>query len=155
MSKLKAALDLVPEKVEGLIEDYREELEKAWLKRDDTESLTVTFTAKFGFEKGANLCVVSIAFTPEKITDNTRFAWDDKQGKLPLIKKEEKVSIPKQHEWGKQNLVTIIAKGGVGTHDAYKCRACGATSKRFGIGGSFVRDKKFAKLEECPGEKKS
>lgn len=40
MSKLKVALDLVPEKVEKLINDYREQLENAWLKRDDTESLT-------------------------------------------------------------------------------------------------------------------
>lgn len=84
MSKLKTALDLIPEKVQALINDYREDLEKAWLKRDDTESLTVTFAAKFGFEKGDNVCNVSIAFTPEKITDHTRFTWDDKQGKLPL-----------------------------------------------------------------------
>ncbi len=35
----------------------------------------------------------------------------------------------------------------------YKCKKCGATAKRFGL-GSIRRDKKFIDLEECPGPKK-
>jgi hypothetical protein len=87
MSTLKTALDLVGEKVQGLINDYREDLEKAWLKRDDKEDLTLSFGAKFGLDKGNNVCIISISFTPEKITDKARFTWDDKQPALPGIEK--------------------------------------------------------------------
>lgn len=46
------------------------------------------------------------------------------------------------HNWEKTNLVTIISKGK--SYDAAKCKVCGITSKRFGIGGGYVRDPKFA-----------
>ncbi len=153
MGKLKTALDLLPEKIEGLVSDYREEIQKAWDKRDDAESLTVSFGAKFYLEQGQNCCDVSIAFTPEKIKDHTRFTFDDKQMKFPgMGKKEEEKKM--EHQWEKTNLVTIAAHKGVGMHDVYKCKECGATAKRFGIGGPIIRDKKFAKLENCPGPKK-
>jgi S-adenosylmethionine synthetase len=82
MSKLKAALDVIGEKVQKLTNDYREELETAWLKKDDKEDLTISYQAKFALDKGNNICVVSISFTPEKVSDRTRFGWDDKQQKL-------------------------------------------------------------------------
>jgi hypothetical protein len=59
----------------------------------------------------------------------------------------------KEHLWEKQNLVTVASAGKVGMHDIYKCKKCGITGKRFGV-GPIRRDKKFVKLEECPGPKK-
>jgi Na+/phosphate symporter len=87
MSKLKTALDLVPEKVEKLIKDYSADIEEAWLKREEKEDLTVSFSAKFSVEKGSNICDVSVSFTPTKIKDHIRFAFDEKQGNLPGIGK--------------------------------------------------------------------
>jgi hypothetical protein len=89
MSKLKVALDLVPEKVEGLIKDYREQLEAAWLKKEDTDDLTVSFSVKFSIEQGKNTCNVTMSFTPEKITDKQKFTWDDKQLPLPIKPKKK------------------------------------------------------------------
>ncbi len=151
MGKLKTALNLLPEKIDLLVSDYAEEIEKAWMKRDEAESLTVSFAAKFYLEQGQNCCDVSIAFTPEKIKDHTRFTFDDRQGKLDLGQERKKGK--KEHQWEKQNLVTIPSNKGVPMHDVYKCTACGATGKRFGVTETIVRDKKFLKLEECPGEK--
>jgi hypothetical protein len=87
MSKLKVALDTIPEKIQGLIKDYAEDLEKAWMKRDDKESLTVSFSVTFSIEKSQNTCNVAMSFTPEKITDKARFTWDDKQLPLPIKKR--------------------------------------------------------------------
>jgi hypothetical protein len=96
MSKLKVALDLLPEKVQGLIKDYREQLEEAWLKKEDTEDLTINFSVKFSIEQSKNTCNVSNSehFDMDKKddgqgyweTDKTRFTWDDKQIPLPLKK---------------------------------------------------------------------
>lgn len=88
MGKLKTALDLLPEKIQGLINDYVEEIEKAWMNRDETNSLTVNFSAKFYLDQGKNCCDVSIAFIPEKIKDHTSFTFDDKQKFLFGEKKE-------------------------------------------------------------------
>jgi len=88
MSKLKVALDLIPEKIQGLVKDYAEDLEKAWMKRDDKENLTVSFSVTFSIEKGQNTCDVSMSFVPEKIKDHSNFTWDDKQIPLPLKKKK-------------------------------------------------------------------
>lgn len=91
MSKLKVALDTIPEKIQGLIKNYAEELEKAWMKRDDKENLTVSFSVTFSVEKGQNTCEVAMSFVPEKIKDKANFTWDDKQMPLPLKKnKDEK-----------------------------------------------------------------
>ena len=91
MSKLKTALDLVPEKIQKLIKDYAQQIEDAWLKREEDEGLTISFATKFFVEKGANVCDVSIAFTPEKIKDHTKFVFDNKQGDLFSKDKTEPV----------------------------------------------------------------
>ncbi len=98
MGKLKTALDLLPEKIQGLVSDYVEEIEKAWTKRDDAESLTISFAAKFYLEQGQNCCDVSIAFTPEKIKDHTHFVFDDKQMKFPLGEKDKKKEEKKEEK---------------------------------------------------------
>ncbi len=90
MSHLKTALDVLPEKIEGLIKDYLKDLDDAWLKREEKESLAVTFVAKFGVDKGNNVCEVSMSFMKEKIHDKTKFIFDDKQPSLPFKKKEKK-----------------------------------------------------------------
>jgi hypothetical protein len=52
---------------------------------------------------------------------------------------------PTPHIWGKASLVT--EKGG---YDRMKCRACGATGKRYGLGQHGVTLDKRQK-ESCPG----
>ncbi len=47
-----------------------------------------------------------------------------------------------QHDWEKTNLVTIMAGG---PHDTAKCRVCGITAKRYGIGERYTLDPKYAK----------
>lgn len=56
------------------------------------------------------------------------------------------------HDWEKTNLVTISDRNGI--YDTAKCRACGITSKRFGV-GEHTRDKAFAgaEYETCNGAK--
>ena len=46
-----------------------------------------------------------------------------------------------QHDWQKSNLVTIMK--GHSSYDTYKCSKCGITGKRYGLGGSVRRDKKY------------
>lgn len=75
-------------------------------------------------------------------------AWTDKTKTICTA-----CQMAKEHHWEKQNLVTVASTRNVPMHDIYKCKKCGATAKRFGIGGSFRLDKKFAKREECPGPK--
>jgi len=87
MGKLKTALDLIPEKIGGLISDHREDLENAWLKREDDEALDVGFKVKFGLDKGNQVCTVTMSFTPEKVSASCRFAWDEKQTVFPFKKK--------------------------------------------------------------------
>lgn len=55
----------------------------------------------------------------------------------------------REHDWEKTNLVTILKRGRM--YDAYRCRNCPVTSKRYGIGGHFVRDGKYKgeKYERC------
>jgi hypothetical protein len=69
MSTMKVALDLVPEKIGGLIKDYREDLEQAWAKKEDNEDLTVTFSTKFFIHQGRNTCEVSMARTSPGMTN--------------------------------------------------------------------------------------
>jgi len=75
-------------------------------------------------------------------------AWTDKTKTICTA-----CQMAKEHLWEKQNLITVASTKKVPMHDIYKCKKCGATAKRFGI-GSIRRDEKFAKLEECPGPKK-
>jgi hypothetical protein len=46
---------------------------------------------------------------------------------------------PAEHVWEKSNLVTIKGRGGM--YDTVRCPICGATGKRFGIGGRPIPDK--------------
>ena len=54
-----------------------------------------------------------------------------------------------KHSWEKTNFITI--KGRHGMYDTAKCRKCGVTAKRFGIGGDHVPDAKFKaeKYSDC------
>jgi len=53
----------------------------------------------------------------------------------------------KPHTWRKTNLVTILRSGM--QYDTYRCKECGATGKRFGLGGNIVLDKKYKKQIYC------
>lgn len=48
---------------------------------------------------------------------------------------------PEEHDWEKQNLMTISDR--VGVYDAMKCRRCGVTGKRFGLGNGVRLDSKW------------
>lgn len=50
-----------------------------------------------------------------------------------------------QHKWEKQNLVTISDRHGM--YDKMKCKICGATGKRFGLGDVTPDKPKFAKCK--------
>jgi len=86
MQKLKIALDVIPEKIRALLESHAGELEKAWLKKEERENLSVSFSAKFSIKQGENSCEVGISFVPEKICDQINFVWDEKQTKMALGK---------------------------------------------------------------------
>lgn len=43
-----------------------------------------------------------------------------------------------EHKWEKTNGATL--RGNKGYYDKYKCKICGITGKRYGIGGSIQRD---------------
>lgn len=66
----------------------------------------------------------------------------------------EEISDEIEHNWEKQNLVTL--KNNVGYHDKYKCSSCGITGKIYGISGTVTRDSKYkAKIyNECHSAKK-
>jgi ParB family chromosome partitioning protein len=80
----------------------------------------------------------------------TPCAWADKEKTLCTACQNKS----KEHQWEKQNLVTVASTRNVPMHDIYKCKTCGATAKRFGISEFIRRDKKFATWEQCPGPKK-
>lgn len=46
-----------------------------------------------------------------------------------------------QHQYEKTNLVTIQGRNGM--YDTCKCRICGVTGKRYGLGGTVIRDSKY------------
>lgn len=50
---------------------------------------------------------------------------------------------PVPHEWEKASIVTEEANGR--TFDRYRCKICGITGKRFGLGGTIVKDKRYNK----------
>jgi hypothetical protein len=58
------------------------------------------------------------------------------------------------HDWTKTNLVTIMR--GNQSYDTARCRVCGITAKRFGVGG-YTRDREYrAKMyETCNGAQKA
>ena len=51
------------------------------------------------------------------------------------------VDARKQHEWEKQNSVTVSSGGRM--FDVYKCSVCGVTGKCYGLDGEIERDRKF------------
>jgi len=87
MSGIKTALDLVPEKIQGLLQDYEKDLDQAWVKMEKGD-LTISFSATFGIKQGQNNCEVTMSFTKEKIKDKANFTWDDKQESLFKTKKK-------------------------------------------------------------------
>lgn len=46
-----------------------------------------------------------------------------------------------EHKWEKTNGATL--HGNKGYYDKYKCKICGITGKRYGIGGAIQRDNKY------------
>jgi hypothetical protein len=54
----------------------------------------------------------------------------------------------RKHQWEKTNLVTVTTKDG--THDTYRCIACGATGKRYFLDAGVAIDKRYAKRVACP-----
>lgn len=83
---MKSALKEIPVKIGELIESYSEDLDKAWLKHEEDEPLTISFGAKVFVKEGKNQCEVSMSFIAEKIKDKITFPWDDKQLALEGIK---------------------------------------------------------------------
>jgi hypothetical protein len=63
--------------------------------------------------------------------------------KYPYAKKSN------EHDWEKQNLVTIIKNEVL--YDIYKCTKCHITGKRFGVSSVIQRDDKYKskKYEFC------
>jgi len=60
----------------------------------------------------------------------------------------------KEHDWGKQNLVTVANGGAI--YDVYKCKNCGVSGRRYGLGERVLRDTKFsAKIYENCDKAKS
>jgi hypothetical protein len=80
---IKGALSVIPNKIQGMLKDYVEDLEQAWTNAGE-EPLTISFSAKIGIQKGTskNICEVSISFTKEKVKDSKTFYWDPNQGEL-------------------------------------------------------------------------
>lgn len=72
---MRAALSLIPEKIDRLLREYEKELDDAWLKSEG--ALKVAFGVKFDVQEGMNTCEVSMSFTPEKISDKVNFTWTD------------------------------------------------------------------------------
>jgi hypothetical protein len=78
---IKGALSIIPNKIQGMLKYYTEDLEQAWANAGE-DPLTISFGAKIGVVKGKNICEVSISFTKEKIKDSVTFEWSALQGKL-------------------------------------------------------------------------
>ncbi len=78
---LKQVLEKIPERIEGLLKDYEEDLEQAWTRCGE-EPLTISFSVKIGVKKGKNFCKVTLKAVKEKIEDYQEFEWSNVQGKL-------------------------------------------------------------------------
>jgi hypothetical protein len=80
---LKSALTQIPKVIEGMLRDYKDDLEQAWANLQENESLNIGLSAKVGFDKkGIPACEVGISFVKEKVKDSVTFNWDDKQENL-------------------------------------------------------------------------
>ena len=58
---------------------------------------------------------------------------------MRAMEKARTVSL--KHNWEKSCLVTEIKNGQ--QYDSYKCKRCGVTGKRFGLGYSVIIDPKY------------
>ena len=86
---MKQALILIPEKINGLLNDYVKDLEEAWANVGDGESLNINLSAKVGFDKHSKpACEVTVSFIKEKIKGSVIFNWNDKQ--IPLLNAAER-----------------------------------------------------------------
>lgn len=67
----------------------------------------------------------------------------DLRGSEPrtLVQVIEEAADPVKHDWEKTNLVTIVKSGT--SYDTVKCRRCGVTGKRYGIGRGETIDPKW------------
>lgn len=76
----------------------------------------------------------------------------DKPRELVSVEFEEEES--DVHNWEKQNLYTVMDKR-LGHHDVMRCKSCGVTGKRFGLGTQVKLDAKYrAKAyQTCTGAK--
>ncbi len=95
---MKAALILIPEKINGLLNDYAKDLEEAWSNLGENEALNINLSAKIGFDKtGKPACEVVISFIKEKIKGSVIFNWDDKQDNLFKVVKGMDDRLKKDH----------------------------------------------------------
>jgi len=95
---MKAALVLIPEKINGLLNDYAKDLEEAWAKVGENEALNINLSAKIGFDKhNKPACEVQISFIKEKIKGSVTFNWDNKQNNLFKAVKKMDDSVKKDH----------------------------------------------------------
>ena len=91
--KTEKALSEIPVKIAELIESYKEDLDKAWLKHEEDEPLSISFGAKVFVKDGKNQCEVSISFIKERIKDKITFPWDDRQLTFEGIDKSKTTSV--------------------------------------------------------------
>ena len=84
---MKAALVLIPEKINGLLTDYADDLEEAWLNLGENESLNINLSAKIGFDKHSKpACEVTISFIKEKIKGSVTFTWGNQENLFKVVK---------------------------------------------------------------------
>ena len=77
-------------KTEGLLKDWQGDIEKAYLKLDDRESLPITMTHKLKPEGPQKIKVESsISFVAEKVSDKVTYFIDDKQIPMTFNEKQD------------------------------------------------------------------
>jgi hypothetical protein len=95
---MKQALILIPEKINGLLTDYADDLEEAWSHLGDNEALNINLSAKIGFDKHSKpACEVTISFIKEKIKGSVTFNWGDQQNNLFKVIKGVDDELKKDH----------------------------------------------------------
>ena len=70
---LESVLDQIPEKVKGLIQDYKDDIIQAWSRKEDGEDLSIGLSAKIFVKNNQNRCEVCISFVKDKIKDSASF----------------------------------------------------------------------------------
>lgn len=64
---------------------------------------------------------------------NTTLRPNERARELVRVEVESESDVPPEHDWEKENLVTI-ARGDI-AYDILRCKRCGITAKRVGLGG--------------------